>query len=68
MGPRAVNTNPVCTRCGGRTFRASQTCFVCGRDQRDVGIVIVQEDPRDYTRARRQYDEEQVLPGFEGLV
>ena len=59
-----MNSNPVCTQCGGQTFRASQTCFVCGRDNVDYGRILVQDDPRDYTRARRQYDMEQMLPGF----
>lgn len=38
-----MNTNPPCTRCGGRTYRISQTCFDCGRDGVDIGPLHVEE-------------------------
>ena len=73
-----MNTNPKCTRCGGQTFRASQTCFACGRDQVDQGPLYVSEKrdtwavegryPDGRGAARRIYDEERPLPGFEGLI
>ena len=76
-GVALVNTNPPCHRCGHETYGAGQTCFDHG-DQADIGPVYVSErrdtlpvegryqDGRG--EQRRIYDEEQVLPGFEGLV
>lgn len=74
-----MNTNPRCSRCGGETYRASQTCFSCGRDNADYGPVYVSErrdtwavegrypDGRGEQRHPR-WAEEVPLPGFEGLV
>ena len=77
-----MNTNPKCSRCGGPTYQASQTCFSCGRDNADYGPVYVSEkrdtwgvDGRfpngkpDVTRNLHPgWDREVPLPGFEGLL
>ena len=76
-----MNTNPRCSRCGGVTYGAGQTCFDHG-DQADIGPVYVSErrdtwavdgrypDGRgDVTRnLHPKWAEERPLPGFEGLV
>lgn len=77
-----MNTNPMCSRCGGPTFRASQWCAPCGRDNVDFGPIYVSEKADTWPVDGRYPDgrgdvarnlhpkwaEERPLPGFEGLV
>lgn len=77
-----MNTNPRCSRCGGETYRASQTCFPCGRDNADYGPLYVSEK-RDVWPVEGRYPdgradmrsnlhptwaEEVPLPGFEEML